>query len=176
MVRSLPCGMRYPLPRGSITPTPYPGEFIPNGHRRCRPHRRCLAPDDLGRRPPRRAPRAQALPELPQRLDTRLLFPAARGGYLNLHAWRADEWTPAVKAAGLVHRSPCALRNSFATFAIAAGVPLYGLARFVGTSVEQIDRTYGHLLPDAVEYERGLLDAFDERANETYGHGSGTGE
>ena len=46
----------------------------------------------------------------------------------------------------------------------------------MGTSVEQIVRTYGHLLPDAVEYERGLLDAFDERANETYGHGSGTGE
>lgn len=24
-----------------------------------------------------------------------------------------------------------------------------------------IDRTYGHLAPDAEEYERGLLDAFD---------------
>ena len=31
----------------------------------------------------------------------------------------------------------------------------------MGTSVEQIGKTYGHLLPDAVEYERGLLDAFD---------------
>jgi hypothetical protein len=31
----------------------------------------------------------------------------------------------------------------------------------MGTSVRQIDKTYGHLLPDAVEYERGLLDAFD---------------
>ena len=34
------------------------------------------------------------------------------------------------------------------------------------TSVEQIDNTYGHLLPDAVEYERGLLDAFDTRGDE----------
>jgi hypothetical protein len=33
-------------------------------------------------------------------------------------------------------------------FAIAAGVSLYELARFMGTSVEQIDRTSGHLLPD----------------------------
>jgi len=64
----------------------------------------------------------------------------------------------------------------YATFSIAAGIGLFALARRMGTSVEQIDRTYGHLLPDAVEYERGLLDAFDERANETYGHGSGTGE
>ena len=27
---------------------------------------------------------------------------------------------------------------------------LFYLARFMGTSVEQIDRTYGHLLPDAM--------------------------
>jgi hypothetical protein len=31
----------------------------------------------------------------------------------------------------------------------------------MGTSVEMIDRTYGHLAPDAEEYERGLLDAYD---------------
>ena len=31
----------------------------------------------------------------------------------------------------------------------------------MGTSVEMIDRTYGYLAPDAEEYERGLLDAFD---------------
>jgi len=65
-----------------------------------------------------------------------------------------------VKAAGLVHRSPYALRHSFATFAIAAGVSLYELARFMGTSVEQIDRTYGHLLPDSMDRARQALDAF----------------
>ena len=27
-----------------------------------------------------------------------------------------------------------------------------------------IDRTYGHLAPDAEDYERGLLDAFDAKA------------
>jgi hypothetical protein len=34
----------------------------------------------------------------------------------------------------------------------------------MGTSVEQIDKTYGHLLPGAVEYERGLLDTFEAGA------------
>ena len=33
----------------------------------------------------------------------------------------------------------------------------------MGTSVEMIDRTYGHLAPDAENYERELLDAFDAK-------------
>jgi integrase len=103
---------------------------------------------------------AQALDELPPRLDTRLLFPGQRGGHLNLNEWRSDIWTPAVRAAGLEHRSPYALRHTYATFGIAAGVSLYELARFMGTSVEQIDRTYGHLLPDSIERARVALDAF----------------
>jgi hypothetical protein len=45
-------------------------------------------------------------------------------------------------------------------FAIAAGVSLFELARFMGTSVEQIDKTYGHLLPDALDRTRAALDAF----------------
>jgi integrase len=36
---------------------------------------------------------------------------------------------------------PYSLRHTFATFAIAAGVSLFELARFMGTSVEQIDKT-----------------------------------
>jgi integrase len=103
---------------------------------------------------------AQALDALPPRLDTRLLFPGQRGGHLNLHEWRADEWTPAVRAAGLAHRSPYALRHTYATFAIAASVSLFELARFMGTSVEQIDKTYGHLLPDALDRTRQALDSF----------------
>jgi integrase len=103
---------------------------------------------------------AQALDGLPVRLDTRLLFPGVRGGPLNLHEWRSDEWTPAVRASGLAHRSPYALRHTYATFAIAAGVSLFELARFMGTSVEQIDKTYGHLLPDALDRTRTALDVF----------------
>jgi hypothetical protein len=30
----------------------------------------------------------------------------------------------------------------------------------MGTSVEQIDRTYGHLLPDALERTREAIDAY----------------
>jgi hypothetical protein len=36
----------------------------------------------------------------------------------------------------------------------------------LGTSLEQIDRVYGHLLPHAEAHERDLLDAFEARQNE----------
>ena len=39
---------------------------------------------------------------------------------------------------------------------------LFYLARIMGTSVAQIDGTYGHLLPDSEGYLRGLLDAYDD--------------
>jgi integrase len=105
-------------------------------------------------------PALEALDAMPARIDTRLVFPGARGGHLNLHAWRAKVWRPALRAAGLEYRPPYALRHSYASFAIAAGMPLFDLARFMGTSVEQIDRTYGHLLPDSLERGRTALESF----------------
>ena len=41
---------------------------------------------------------------------------------------------------------------------------LFYLARLMGSSVEQIDKTYGHLLPDSEDYLRGLLDEYDAPA------------
>lgn len=73
---------------------------------------------------------------------------------------RRDEWTPAVKAAGLEHRTPYALRHTFATLAIGAGVGLFDLSRLMGTSLSQIDKTYGDLLPDSLDRARNALDSF----------------
>jgi hypothetical protein len=44
----------------------------------------------------------------------------------------------------------------------------------MGTSVEMIDKTYGHLAPDADEYELSLLDTFDAHISPAVGHLSGT--
>ena len=98
--------------------------------------------------------------------DTALLFPGHRGGHLNLNSWRRNEWTPALRAAGLEHRPHYALSHSFAAWSIAAGIGLFELARMMNTSVEQIDRTYGHLLPDSIDRARTAL--------ETFGHLAGT--
>jgi integrase len=81
----------------------------------------------------------EALSALPTGIGSTLLFSGDKGGHLNLHEWRRDVWTPALKAAGLAHR-PYALRHTYASFSIAAGVSPFELARFMGTSVDQIDQ------------------------------------
>jgi hypothetical protein len=52
----------------------------------------------------------------------------------------------------------------FASFAIAAGIPTFEIARMMGTSVAQIEKTYGHMLPDALERGRAALEAFDSNS------------
>ena len=51
------------------------------------------------------------------------------------------------------------MRHSFATWALDAGLSIFDLGRYMGTSVEMIDRTYGHLAQGAEETARAKLNA-----------------
>jgi hypothetical protein len=50
---------------------------------------------------------------------------------------------------------------------LAAGVSLFSLSRRMGTSLDMIDRTYGHLAPDAEIVELALLNEDDARERST---------
>jgi integrase len=56
------------------------------------------------------------------------------------------------------------LRHRFATFALRAGVSMFDLSRFMGTSLSMIDRHYGHLARDSKPHTINLLDAFHDQA------------
>jgi hypothetical protein len=65
------------------------------------------------------------------------------------------------------------MRHTFATWSLAAGMSIFTLARRMGTSVQMIDVTYGHLAHDSEDHDRGLLNAYDDENGAT-GHTVGT--
>jgi integrase len=105
-----------------------------------------------------------ALEQMPPRIDTPILFPAPRGGYIDIEKFRYRHWAPALRAAGLPYRRIYDCRHTFATWAIEAGVELWYLARIMGSSVAQIEDTYARWLKRTDAHLIATLDAYDEAA------------
>jgi integrase len=125
----------------------------------------CKKSDRQRRRVPLRARVLEALDSRPQGFGKTLVLPARHDAdYLKLDTFYLKHWRPALRAAGLEPRGVYTCRHTFASWAIHAGMSLFHLSRIMGTSVTQIDATYGHLVPESEEYLRGLLDSFDTTA------------
>jgi integrase len=101
-----------------------------------------------------------ALDQLQMREDSPVLFPNADGGHIDFRNFNRRHWKPVQKAAGIDPlRDLYDLRHTYATFALRAGVPVFALSRFMGTSIAMIDLHYGHLAVDSHQHAVSLLDA-----------------
>ncbi len=101
----------------------------------------------------------EALDRLPLSASS-TLFPNARGGHIDFRSFGRRHWKPAQTKAGIEPlRHLYDLRHTYATFALRAGVSVFAVSRFMGSSIAMIDRHYGHLAHDSREHAVSLLDA-----------------
>ena len=108
---------------------------------------------------PLQAKALEALDRLPAS-DNPILFPNMRGGRIDFRIFGRKHWRPAQTKAGIDPvRGLYDLRHTYATFALRAGVPVFAVSRFMGTSIAMIDRHYGHLANDSRDHAVALLDA-----------------
>jgi integrase len=102
----------------------------------------------------------EALEQLRPHGDSPLLFPNSHGGHLDFRNFNRRQWKPVQRAVGIEPlRDLYDLRHTYATFALRAGVPVFALSRFMGTSIAMIDLHYGHLAVDSYQHAVSLLDA-----------------
>ena len=57
-------------------------------------------------------------------------------------------------------RTPYALRHSYITWSLKAGIPTFTVAERAGTSLQMIEKTYGHLARDTEAWEITRLSGF----------------
>lgn len=94
------------------------------------------------------------------RSENPILFPNARGGRIDFRSFGRRHWKPAQTKAGVEPlRHLYDLRHTYATFALRAGVSVFAVSRFMGSSIAMIDYHYGHLARDSREHAVSLLDA-----------------
>jgi integrase len=93
---------------------------------------KCTKTEASVRAVPLQAIALDAIERQPANPHSPLLFPAERGGYLDLHNFRNREWKPAQIAAGIEPlRRIYDLRHTFATFALRAGISTFDLSRYM---------------------------------------------
>jgi len=92
-----------------------------------------------------------------------LFSPRERGkGYMPTASTFGYHWRKAVKAAGLESKgfTPHSFRHFFASTALANGVPIHEVSRWLGRrSIKTTVDTYGHLVPESWDRCRDVMQA-----------------
>lgn len=85
------------------------------------------------------------------------VFVGPRGGVMRRSNFRHRQWSPTLAALGLAYRSPHQMRHTYATLALAAGVPINVVSRALGHyQTSTTLNVYGHAMPDGVELLRDV--------------------
>lgn len=92
-----------------------------------------------------------------------LVFTSREGGLLNRNYYNRHIWKPALVEAGLEptrDNGMHALRHHYASVLLAGGVSIRDLADFLGHSDPGFTlRVYAHMMPNAPDRARAVLDA-----------------
>jgi integrase len=109
---------------------------------------------------PKRA--IDALKRLSRPIDSdTLIFPAPRGGHIDLDNWRARVWKKALEDAGIDYRPLYQMRHTYATLALAAGADIYWVSKQLGhTNIHTTLKHYARFLASVDERNLKLLDEF----------------
>ena len=101
----------------------------------------------------------EALDQLPQPLrPDQLVFPATEGGHITLSNWRRRVWYPALERADVERRPLYQMRHTFATLALAAGMPIDFVSRQLGhTDIRTTLRFYARYIPALEERHLATL-------------------
>ncbi len=101
----------------------------------------------------------EALDRLPAS-ENPILFPNSRGGHIDFRSFGRRHWKPAQVAAGIEPlRHLYDPRHTYATFALRAGVSVFAVSRFMGSSIAMIDRYTATSPATAANTRVSLLDA-----------------
>jgi integrase len=101
-----------------------------------------------------------ALKTVAPRIDTPILFPAPRGGHIDLEKFRFRAWAPALRAAGIEYRPPKDLRSTFISWHLSRGTPIATVAEWAGNSIQMIEETYRRYIRSEDEYA-SRIDNYD---------------
>lgn len=109
----------------------------------------------------------RVLRELPTPIDrTTRVFPGRyKGKPINVDAWRAKVWRPALAAAGFEYRPLYQMRHTFATLALQAGATIEDVSKMMGHASPTITyRFYSKFTQRMQDRARALLDTIGEES------------
>lgn len=102
----------------------------------------------------RLTPRLQALLKSrrsPDAAPDALIFPAAKGGYIDDHNFRNRAWKSVLEALGIDYRKPYTTRHTFTSAALESGLSPAVVASLTGHTVETLYRHYAGNVRGLVE-------------------------